>query len=380
MNERWRWRGSVALLAVALAFFLYPLLPNDDVINSDWPAFATGARLIISDPGHLYDLDAQQRVQLDVTGGRILVTLGIHGILPFLAPAWVALLAVPFELLGTDLGGRVWILFGLVCLAGGLYLATRTHPSEGLRRRGATEMLPGFAAVPTALMLLNAQLDGIVALGVGAAIALRSRPYLAGLALGLTLMKPQLMLPLAVAVILARRWQVLAGWATAGAGLLATTAILNPRWVLDWLGQTRATVAPASREVDLPHLGVLLPGQAQTIAVAVLTLVAIALVVYLARRRRDDFRATAAVLVAGGVLAAPHALPADLVLVAVAMAVWGRARWFDWLGLSVAALVAALTPAPVPAVVGIALIGWVCVRAAGVASRRSIEPVPASAR
>src|SRR5438876_730208 len=276
MNERWRWRGSVALLAVALAFFLYPLLPNDDVINSDWPAFATGARLIISDPGHLYDLDAQQRVQLDVTGGRTLVTLGIHGILPFLVPAWVA--------------------------------------------------------------------------------------------------------PLAGAVILARRWQVLAGWATADAGLLATTAILNPRWVLDWLGQTRATVAPASREVDLPHLGVLLPGQAQTIAVAVLTLVAIALVVYLARRRRDDFRATAAVLVAGGVLAAPHALPADLVLVAVAMAVWGRARWFDWLGLSVAALVAALTPAPVPAVVGIACIGWVCVRAAGVASRRSIEPVPASAR
>ena len=124
----------------------------------------------------------------------------------------------------------------------------------------------------------------------------------------------------------------------------------------------------------------MLPGQAQTIAVAVLTLVAIALVVYLARGRRDDFRATAAVLVAGGVLAAPHALPADLVLVAVAMAVWGRARWFDWLGLSVAALVAALTPAPVPAVVGIAFIGWVCVRAAGVASRRSIEPVPASAR
>ena len=51
--SRWQWRGSVALLAVCLAFFIYPLLPNDDVINSDWPAFATGARLIVSDPGHL---------------------------------------------------------------------------------------------------------------------------------------------------------------------------------------------------------------------------------------------------------------------------------------------------------------------------------------
>ena len=32
---RWRWRGNVALLGVSLAFVLFPLLPNDDVINSD---------------------------------------------------------------------------------------------------------------------------------------------------------------------------------------------------------------------------------------------------------------------------------------------------------------------------------------------------------
>src|SRR5437016_7847086 len=125
--SRWRWRGSVALLAVSMAFVILPLLPNADVINSDWPAFATGARLIVSDPGHLYDLKVQQRVESDVTGGRVLVTLGIGGILPFLAPAWVALLAVPFELFGTDIGGRLWILFGLACLGAGLYLACPPH-------------------------------------------------------------------------------------------------------------------------------------------------------------------------------------------------------------------------------------------------------------
>src|SRR5438067_12288477 len=242
MRDRWRWRGSVALLAVALAFFIYPLLPNDDVINSDWPAFATGARLIVSDPGHLYDLDAQKAVQRDVTGGRVLVTLGIEGILPFLAPAWVAMLAVPFDALGTDLGGRVWILFGLLCLAGGLYLAIRPRPP--------TLMLPGFATVPTALLLLNAQLDGVVALGIGAAVALWKRPYLAGLALGLTLMKPQLVLPLGAAVLLERQWKVLVGWAIAGVALLLPTLLLNPQWISLWLGQTRATVAPVSREID----------------------------------------------------------------------------------------------------------------------------------
>src|SRR2546423_6211773 len=206
MTERWRWRGRVALLAVSLAFVIYPLLPNDDVINSDWPAFATGARLILSDPTHLYDLDAQQRVEREVTGGRVLITPGIHGILPFLAPAWVAVLAVPFDLLGTDAGGRLWVLFGLAFLMAGVLIATRSTPhwGGGAERpwRSPAAVLPAFASVPTALMLLNAQLDGIVALGIGAAFGLRSRPYLAGLALGLTLMKPQLVLPLGVAMIM----------------------------------------------------------------------------------------------------------------------------------------------------------------------------------
>jgi glycosyl transferase family 87 len=364
--SRWRWRGSVALLAVALAFFIYPLLPNDDVINSDWPAFATGARLIVSDPGRLYNLEAQQRSESDVTGGRVLVTVGIHGILPFLAPAWVALLAVPFDALGTDVGGRLWILAGLICLAFGLYLATRPRPPNAI--------LPAFAGVPTAVMMLNAQLDGFVALGIGGAVALWSRPYLAGLSLGLTLMKPQLMLPIGVGLLLARRWKVLAGWAAAGLVLLLPTLFLNPHWVTDWLAQTGTTVAPVSREVDVAHLGVLLPGP----AVAILAALAVGLVVYLARRRREDFSSAAAILVIGGVLASPHALPADLVLVAVGLAIWGQATWFEWLLLSVGALIAALAPAPIPALVGLAVFALLLLRIS--LWPKPAAPAPASPR
>ena len=368
--NRWRWRGSVALLGVSLAFFILPLLPLYDVINSDWPAFATGARLIVSDPAHLYDLDVQKSVQKEVTGGRTLVTLGIEGILPFLAPAWVALLAVPFDAFGTDLGGRIWVLFGLLCLAGGLYLAIRPRPP--------TAMLPGFAAVPTALLLLNAQLDGIVALGIGVAIALWKRPYLGGLALGLTLMKPQLVLPLAAAMVLERQWKVLAGWAAAGVVLLVPTLILNPHWIQDWLGQTRATVAPGSREVDLPHLGVLLPASAQTVAVASLTVIAIALVLYLAWRvRAQQMRPAIAIIVIGGVLASPHSLPADMVLVALGLVIWGRATWFEWLLLSVGALIAAVVPAPVPALVALTVFVWLLGR---ISLWPPPEPAPASPR
>jgi arabinofuranan 3-O-arabinosyltransferase len=371
MTDRWRWRGSVAMLAVAVGFVIYPLIESEgDVINSDWPAFATGARIMVNDPGHLYDFAVQRRVELDVTGGRTLVTLGINGILPFVAPAWVAFIAVPFELLGTNLGGRLWVLFGLACLAIGLYLAVRPRPP--------TAILPAFASVPTALVLLNAQLDGMVALGIGAAIALWSRPFLAGLCLGLTLLKPQLVLPAGAALLVTRRWRVLGGWAVAGLALWGAAALLNPRWVFQWLPALNGPVRPASREIDFAHFGTAFPATVQGYAVAVLSLVALVAVLALARRRGSEFRPAAAILVAGGVLVAPHALPTDLVVVAVALAIWGEALWYDWLLLSVGAAIAALTPAPIPAVVGVLVIGWVCARAAGLTWWRR-EPAPLSA-
>jgi hypothetical protein len=358
----------VALVGIALAFVIYPLIESkDNVINSDWPAYATGAQLIVTDPSHLYDLDRQRQVEFQVTGGKVLVTLGIKGILPFLAPGWVALIAVPFEALGTELGGRLWILFGLACLALGAYLAVRPRPPSAI--------LPAFASVPTALMLLNAQVDGLVVLGIGAALALRSRQYVAGFALGLTLVKPQLVLPLGAALLLAQRWRVLAGWASAGVLLWASVAVLNPRWVFDWLAPTGTTITPGSREVDLPHLGTLLPPTWQLYAVAILTLLTVAGVVLVARRCKNGFDGQTAILVAGGVLAAPHALPADLVLVGLALAIWGQARWHDWLLLSVGALVSALVPAPLPAIVGVVVIGWLLVRVSGWLPGR----VPASA-
>jgi Glycosyltransferase family 87 len=392
-SQAWRWRGSVALVAVALAFVIYPLIEGgNDVINSDWPAFATGGRLIVEDPGHLYDFDTQRRVELEVTGGRSLVTLGIQGILPFLAPAWVAFLAAPFELLGTDLGGRLWILCGLAALALGLYLAARPRapsstppparsgpPAEQERARAALwSALPAFASVPTALLLLNAQLDGFVALGLGAAFALWTRPFLAGLCLGLALVKPQLILPLGAALLLTRHWRVLAGWVVAGVALLATSAALNPRWVFEWLPALGGTVQPGAREVDLAHLGTLLPGAYQGLAVVLVSLIALAAVLWLARRRREDIRAGAAVLIAGGILVAPHALPTDLVLVAVALAVWGEATWQDWVLLSVGAAIAAVVPAPLPTLIGVLVVGWCCLRASGlIAWRRVLAPASA---
>jgi hypothetical protein len=160
--------------------------------------------------------------------------------------------------------------------------------------------------------------------------------------------------------------------------LTAAAAALNPTWIFQWLPALNGPVRPGSREVDLAHFGTVLSSGGQAYAVAVLTAITIAVVVLLARRCRDNFRSAAAVLVAGGVLAAPHALPTDLVLVAVALATWEDAQWYDWLLLSAGAALAAFLPAPVPAVTGVIVIGWVCLRGAGVITLWRREPAPAS--
>src|SRR5256885_9426223 len=48
-------------------------------------------------------------------------------------------------------------------------------------------------------------------------------------------MKPQLVLPLGLGLLLGRQWRTLAGWATAGIALWAAAAAPNWRWGLDWL-------------------------------------------------------------------------------------------------------------------------------------------------
>lgn len=361
------------MVAVALGFAIYPLvIRDDDVVNADWPAFETGARLIAHDPGHLYDLDAQARVQSQVTGGKTLVTLGIKGILPFLAPAWVALAAVPFDALGPQLGGRLWMLFGLAATALGLYLAVRP--------RGPNAALPALASVPTAIVLVNAQIDGVVVLGLGAAISLWSRPWLAGFCLGLTLFKPNLIIPVGAALLLARRWRVVGAWAAVGVTLTAIPMLVNPGWVFQWLPAASGTVQRGSREISLADLGpYIASGRYQAIAIGALALVALAAVLTVAWGCRADFRRCTAVLAAGCVFAAPHALPGDLVLVALALAISGGAQWHDWLVLSAGAVVAAFAPPIVPTLVGVVLVGWLMLRASGLRSRPQPESRPVSA-
>lgn len=325
------------MLGAALGICAVPLVDSHQaLVNSDWPAFATGGRLAVSDPTHLYDLDVQRGVQRDIVGGASLRERDEMGLLPFNMPPWVALLNAPFAALGTDIGARLWIALELAALGLGMFLLAPPG-----RRLAA---LPAFAAVPTALTALNAQTDGLVVLGLGAAWALRrdDRHFLSGAALGLCLVKPQLVLPLGAALLVTRAWPELLGWASAAGALLLAVAARQPHWIVDWprflsltAGRVGTELGPAQFVWSSP-----LSRPQQLTGAGLVALAAIVVVLIVARRLPRG--QAAGVVVAGGLLSAPHALGSDTVLLAGGLVVSARGRWWTWLLLSVLALAAAV--------------------------------------
>ncbi len=196
--NRWLMRARVALLGVGIGIAAFPLIESEQsLVNSDWPAFAVGGWLAFSgDPDLLYNRPAQVRVQAGIARGVRLNPDDQGGLLPFDQPPWIALLSAPFAAIGNNLGARLWILVELVALAVGLAVLAR----GGQRRWPA---LAAFASVPAALMALNAQIDGLVVLGLGAAFVLwrSDRRFVAGCALGLCLAKPHLVVGLALVLL-----------------------------------------------------------------------------------------------------------------------------------------------------------------------------------
>lgn len=333
----------------------YPLWASShELLNSDWTNFATGAHLLLSNPHQLYDLAAQRRVQAQIIGGGAFSFGGYHGLLPFLGPPWVAMLAAPFTALGDVAGGRVWTLAEVLAYAGGIYLLAPAG------RRSIT--LSAVASAPAAVMVLNAQVDGLVVLGLGLAwSALEGRrETAAGLALGLTLFKPQLVLPLAAAVLLGRRWRILAAWAATAVVLALAAEILDRRMLRSWLG---AAGGPTGANLGLPGLA---PGSGHLWLIGILAVAGVVATLFAARGAGDP-EGRAGVLVAGGLAAAPHALGSDFVLLPAAVALGRDGGLVLWLVISALSLVSLFVRAAwLSALVSVVLVAAVIARQLGI--------------
>jgi Glycosyltransferase family 87 len=358
------WNFTQGLLVASFLFIVVLALLRSDqgLKNSDWPSFMVAGRLVATQPDRLYDREAERQEQQAVLGHGGYGLPGYGGLLPVVAPPWVALYAAPFAALGLGGGGRLWIAAQVMALAAGLLLVSGW--------REPARALSAVGGVPLVLLLGNAQLDGIFVLGLGLAwrLSLRSQALLAGAGLGLTLVKPHLVLGVAAGLLLARRWSVLLGWSLAALLLMGASLALAPGALAAWPAAALSTAAHNGNDLSLPGFLYGL-GLDPAVALSLGVPAALALSVWVATRCHSQ-AAAASALVLGGLLAAPHLLATDMVVAGFALLLAGMAAVGPLLLLTVGSLALAIRIPPAAAASGgCLLLGALITGVAAIAGR-----------
>ena len=328
MDTRRRARLLASALTVALvAWHVYDLSPDGLADRSgrlkgaDFLQFYTYGQLVATGhPDRIYDPAAHA----EMARTRVDPRLALSGLLPNHAPvvAWLAasLAGLPFL--------RALLLFSaasaLTYLAAVAGLARQTS-----RLRADVGTVIAIAASWPALYVtlrygqVSAAALGLVA--VAAMLFARSQMVASGLALGLLIYKPNLLVVPVLVFALTRHWRLLAGLlAGAGAELALSLSLAGPAVMRQYV-EMLASLARHPELVQMyPAESHSLRGAARLLVpwptlVDAIGLLAIPLAVWLAARvwrMHLDWRPRWAALVTATLLASPHLLTYDLLVLA----------------------------------------------------------------
>jgi hypothetical protein len=215
----------VFLLLLAAILIMKHNAPESATRFWDFQAFYVGAEMVSHGEGNkLYDFNSQAAAQMRYVDPARQVTLPD---LPFLYPAAITLLFLPFTRFPMVAAYALWTAINLLMLVATLRLLRKVLPLPQDNR-------PLLAAVlfsPVYFCLLKGQVSLLILLIVALAFyfLLRRRPLLAGFALGLATLKFQVVLGLLAVLALRRMWRVLAGSAI-GVSVVAGLSVLITGW------------------------------------------------------------------------------------------------------------------------------------------------------
>jgi Glycosyltransferase family 87 len=302
--------------------------------GTDFSASYVAALLVRGGDGaRLYDQQAEQSRHLTLLPAGTLIDL------PFITPPTTALLALPLTVLDPGTAFRVWSVIELALLALAVWVAIRAGPwpSRFGRAPRAATVLMAIAAGGTYAFLLLGQIDGIAAFGLAAAYAAwrKDRPAAAGfwLALAFAATKPHLAIGLGIWLVARRDWRALAG-AAAGCAVVAAVSLglVGPGGIAGFVSALGFAVGntPGASTLGIPGLVASWLGGGTVPAAIGLTgsLIALGGCGLLGARSRGKPGALEASLAGAAALslvASPHLLPHDLVILAPAFA-WCAAR------------------------------------------------------
>jgi hypothetical protein len=226
-------KGLLIVLAGVLLGVLTVAVSSSGVGEDDFLVYWSAARLLTTggnpyDPLALRTLERETRPGRGEEYGRAFASWN---------PPWLLVVLLPFGLLPFDLSVLLWKLcsIGLIVAASALTWRMLTEPADrrGILLVAGVSLWSGQAL--SALVLGQVSSLVLMALVLGAWWLHTSRDRLAGAALFLATIKPQVtylvLLLLLLWVIRHRRWQVLWGMIAVAAMSMAIVWIVFPRWV-----------------------------------------------------------------------------------------------------------------------------------------------------
>jgi len=340
-EARWlhptRARAWCSVLAAMSALFILGLLATSHggldlagkPLGTDFVSFWTASKLALE--GHA--ASAYQPV-LHLAVQRALFPQSVQTYAAFFYPPTFLLLCLPLALLPYLASLALWMCAGLAALLAALWRL--------LPQRWAILPMLAFPAVLDNLG--HGQTGFIIAACFGwSAVLRRDRPFMAGMCLGLLVIKPHLLLAAPVLLLAGRQWRMIAGGVCSGGAMIAASWLVLGSSA--WSGfQQDSALARATLEqglvepwkmqslfaaVRLAHGGVDLAYALQAL-MAIVTLCLVARVAW----RRPDPAGEGALLALSALLCTPFLLDYDLVCLAIPLA-WiaaqvPRTGWFGW--------------------------------------------------
>jgi hypothetical protein len=324
--SRTRLAGAYALVASIAAIVLAAAIltgPYRAVERSDYMTYQVAARVTIEGRGAcLYTVRCQERAQLDIIGDEPSATTDT---LLFTSPPWLAVLVVPLVPFQLAVAFGIFTVLSLLLL--GLAAWRLAWGGFGTRLVATALVL---SAWPTVMAAIRGQSSLAVAalLGLSAGASLTGADGRAGALTGLAALKPTLVPLWGIRLLVARRWRAIGVAAGVVVALIAIslvlvspTAVAEYPWFLRYLFRTETFGIHVEEMINWRGAAERLGAGASPLVLggSALTLAAVALSWWWARRSPRALALAAATAFVATPLVTPHANQHEAILASLGL-------------------------------------------------------------
>lgn len=209
----------MVLVGGFIAWFVVVFPLHREILDNDLTLAYIGARIGIEHGwSHLYSLSLQHELF-----AQLRPSAPFNDGERFISPPPSALVLVPLTIFGAAATVYVWLAASLAALVAAWLIAA---PGSGRVR--ILWLIAALAWYPVQYSLSLAQPDLIVLLAAVASwkLADTGKPYLAGVVLGASVLKPQLTLAVPLVLLVSGRWRIAAAWALTVGVMAVLSALL----------------------------------------------------------------------------------------------------------------------------------------------------------